>query len=582
MARIIAAVSIAAALIACASQPEEQQLQPQDLKFTQKPQITLDRPAPGAFLTPSNDGTIEVSGKANGNSIAINGKNIAVDSSGHFSARIPAATGINIVDAHLNQLWGGEAQRAFLYGNFADKAAALPKGVMVRSNAQAFDDGDTELDDLSAISRAMLKQLDVMKVIRQLPPFRYDFGAGSVDLSVTDVQFARDQTALKLSPKAVGAHVNGSFSQMAVSVHMVLHLAGDHDTNAVISVDTVGFDGDINAAYSAVSRAIEASMAKPSIALGTIGIKTDIQFDGVDQFLTWLANQFKDLIAKTVADQIQGSAANHFALTLNQIGLPDVFSLQPYGLNAMIKSTSEFDGSAFDDGGAIISAATNFSWPSVHSAPGSLLLGSAAARSFPSAPFAVSVSFDALNQAGFAVWGQDGLVRTVYPAKDFRIFKLDAVVAAPRLPPVLTAASGGRVQVSLGDIVVTSAIHTWIWDGPLQATISATADVTLDVDPQNGALRMTLSGAPVIHLDINNLLGIVPDALLAPLSAVLQSMAPTVVEKLVKPIEVPLPRLSLAKLIAGSKVSLGLSAPIAVAVDQASGRVGLSGPLAQY
>jgi hypothetical protein len=138
------------------------------------------------------------------------------------------------------------------------------------------------------------------------------------------------------------------------------------------------------------------------------------------------------------------------------------------------------------------------------------------------------------------------------------------------------------VQISLGDVVVKSAVHTWIFDGPLQATVSAVADVVLDVDPRNGALRMKLAGKPSIQVDVNDLLGIVPDALLAPLSEALQAIAPTVVEKIVTPIEVPLPRLPLAKLIQGSKASLGLSPPVAVSVDSSNKRVNLSGPLAEY
>jgi hypothetical protein len=194
----------------------------------------------------------------------------------------------------------------------------------------------------------------------------------------------------------------------------------------------------------------------------------------------------------------------------------------------------------------------------------------------------VSVSNDAINQAAFAVWGQNELARTVYPAKNFGIFKLDAVVASPRLPPVFTTVSDGRMQVQLGDVVVTSAVHTLFFDGPMEATITATADVALDIDPKSGALRFTLSGKPAIALDIENLLGVVPDALLAPLSAALQAIAPSIVEKMVEPIEVPLPRLPLVNLIHGSTASLGLAAPVTVSVDVGAQRVLLSGDLAQY
>ncbi len=283
-----------------------------------------------------------------------------------------------------------------------------------------------------------------------------------------------------------------------MSLRFVLHLNGDSTVNGTVSVDTVGFDGDLDARYSAPDGAIVGSMAQPNISLGTLKVTTDLNFNGVDDFLTYLANQFKGLIAQTVAQQIQGSAANHLALTLNQIGLPSSFDLAPYGLSATLVATDGFDGAWFDDQGVTISAATDFAWPAgtAPNAPGSTLFGSARASSFTASTMGVSVSNDAINQAAFAVWGQNGLRRTVYPAKSFGLFKLDAVVASPRLPPVFMPASHARMQVQLGDVVVTSAVHTLFFDGPMEATITATADVALDIDPKSGALRFTLSESP--------------------------------------------------------------------------------------
>src|SRR5207248_929035 len=138
----------------------------------------------------------------------------------------------------------------------------------------------------------------------------------------------------------------------------------------------------------------------PRIQLGTLDVSTGLDFPGVDDFLTFLANTFKDLIASSVAQQIQANAANHFALELNQIGLPSSFDLSPYGLPASLEVTDGFDGASFDARGASISAATRFAWPAGAGAgPGSLLLGSSQQTAFPASTFAVSVSVDALNQA---------------------------------------------------------------------------------------------------------------------------------------------------------------------------------------
>ena len=553
----------------CASQPNDQ-LEPIDLTIHQKAQVSIASPAPGASVSTTGDGMVDVSGTAHGSSILINGKATPVDAAGNFHARIAATPGLNVIDAHLSGLLGGESQRAFLYGDFATADATIPAGVMVRSTGAAFDDHSGDLDDFSAIARAMLAQVDIMQYVRQLPPFNWTLGPASVDVSVTDVKFAQDKTQLTLSPRDGGAHTDGGLNALAITLQTTLSLSGIFQvtTNAVVSVDTVGFQADIDAAYQ--NAAIVASTETPRIQLGNIDIKTDLNFDTIDKLLTFLANQFKDLIASTVADQIQANAANHFALALNQIGLPDHFSLQPYGLPATLAVTDAFDGAGFDAQGVTISAATNFAWPAGTTAPvtaGSLTLGSAPATSFPAATF--------------AVWGQNGLVRTVWPGKKYPGFKLDPLVAAPALPPVIVA-DGANVRASVGDIVVTTTLHTFLVDFPVQATISGSSDVSMDIDPQNGALRMTLIGAPTVWVDVNTLFGVVPDALLAPLSQLLQQLAPSIVEKMVKPIEVPLPKMKLAKLIPGSTASLGLTSPVAVAVDAAAKRVVVSGDLAQY
>ncbi len=165
-----------ALLAACGGQtPQDRQAA--DLTFHQKQQVTIDTPAAGAFLAISKDGMVDVAGAAHGRSITVNGSNVPVDPSGHFQTRVPAVPGVNLITAHLNGLLGGEAQRAFLYGDFVAPDAQLAGGVMVRSNAAAFDDHSGDLDDYSAIAKALLAQVDLMQLVRQLPPYTYNFPA---------------------------------------------------------------------------------------------------------------------------------------------------------------------------------------------------------------------------------------------------------------------------------------------------------------------------------------------------------------------------------------------------------------------
>src|SRR5438874_3419946 len=206
-------------LTGCAPQPDDK-LEPIDLTVRQKPQVTIASPAAGAFVTPSADGMIDVTGSAHGSSIRINGQTTPVDSAGNFHARIPASDGLNVIDAHLSGLLGGESQRAFLYGHFAEPSALLPSGVMVRSTAAAFDDHQPDLDDYSSIARAMIAQTDLMALVRQLPPFTWTLGSASVDVVLTDVHFAQDKVALSLSPRDGGTHAGGGLQGLSITLKL--------------------------------------------------------------------------------------------------------------------------------------------------------------------------------------------------------------------------------------------------------------------------------------------------------------------------------------------------------------------------
>src|SRR3954470_24481246 len=148
-------------LAGCASQPDEK-LEPIDLTIRQKPQVVIASPPPGSFVKPDADGMVDVEGSAHGSSIVINGKSTPVDSAGNFHARIPAAEGLNVIDARLSGLLGGASQRAFLYGAYADPSAQMPSGVMLRATAAAFDDHAPDLDDFSSVGRALVAQADLM------------------------------------------------------------------------------------------------------------------------------------------------------------------------------------------------------------------------------------------------------------------------------------------------------------------------------------------------------------------------------------------------------------------------------------
>lgn len=90
----------------------------------------------------------------------------------------------------------------------------------------------------------MLAQVEVMQYVRQHPPFNWTLGRASVNVAVSGVRFAQDQTALLLSPRDGGAHTTGGLQALDIALPADLqprgHLQVQH--GATVSVDTVGFD----------------------------------------------------------------------------------------------------------------------------------------------------------------------------------------------------------------------------------------------------------------------------------------------------------------------------------------------------
>src|SRR5437763_2067974 len=139
MQRAFSSIFAVALLVGCASQSELESSN-SEISIPHKAQVTIDAPALGGHVATTSDGMVDVSGTARGQSINVNGTSVAVDAGGKFKARVSAKPGVNVISAKLNQFWGGEAQRAFVYGDFAEPKKQLPSGVLVRANANAFDD----------------------------------------------------------------------------------------------------------------------------------------------------------------------------------------------------------------------------------------------------------------------------------------------------------------------------------------------------------------------------------------------------------------------------------------------------------
>ena len=164
--------------------------------------------------------------------------------------------------------------------------------------------------------------------------------------------------------------------------------------------------------------------------------------------------------------------------------------------------------------------------------PGWLELGNKPVELGTTTPHALSVSLDVLNQALFAVWGEDALTRTIDDVPSF-----GSVTLTPKLPPVVTLTPEGNLRAAIGEVFVRGNFG----GSPVLATVSIVDDVMPSLDGEAGKLTLTPSGKPEVAITWIQAEG-VPQTL----RAVVEAMAVTQVPKLLSPLALPLPSLPLA------------------------------------
>jgi hypothetical protein len=241
-------------------------------------------------------------------------------------------------------------------------------------------------------------------------------------------------------------------------------------------------------------------------------------------------------------------------LTLDGIGLPKELDLAAMGLQAKVPLSTKFDAAAFDPSGGTISIATLFGGAPAQNAPGWLKLGGAFSPGMNRAPaFGASFALDTVNQLFFAAWATGNLS-----------FAAQGMKLAPGMPPVVAIDNTGSLEVGFGEVTVAR-------DGG-SPMCAVTAIQKIDLTADGDALVLAPKGDPKLSItwlsgQRNALLEAIVDA------------AKGQVTKLLKPIRIPMPKMSLAKLgPAFADQSLAIT-DARIVVDRTRGRVSAAGAM---
>src|SRR5262249_55048340 len=153
-------------------------------------------------------------------------------------------------------------------------------------------------------------------------------------------------------------------------------------------------------------------------------------------------------VKTAVNDKVRQTLSKKVSLALSKLKMPTTVDLSSAGSPATLDVAEHFDGADFDAAGGEITAALL-----VHhavaagdpgaDAPGWLTIGGPPGTMSTDPAFGFSVSLDAVNQALFAAWGQNGLKRTID-----NVELAGAVELTPKLPPVVVALEDGTLVAS--------------------------------------------------------------------------------------------------------------------------------------
>jgi hypothetical protein len=292
--------------------------------------------------------------------------------------------------------------------------------------------------------------------------------------------------------------------------------------------------------------------AMPDAAVDLPGFEIDSGNGTIDTVASLV---LRPIVEDQVSDAVKALIPNALKLTLDGIGLPRELDLSAAGLPVKVPLATRFDGAAFDPNGGTITIATMFGTGApVPRAPGWLKLGGAftAGASRPAA-FGASFSLDTVNQLLFAAWGSGSLS-----------FSAQQMKLTPGLPPLVRITRTGSLEVGLGEVLVQR-------EGQDKPMCSLSILQHIDATTEGDALVLTPKGEPTIAITWlvggGGILDALADAAKGQLTRVL------------KPVRVPLPKVSLEKLGPGFAGQSLAVTDAKILVDRRSGRVAASGAM---
>ena len=501
------------------------------------PTIVINSPERGATMTYKE--TVSVEGTATApaspvDGVVFQGATIPLNSDGTFEGTLFPDHGINLVVAEVKDKLEQKARavQAFLmaeefYPTTAgpSKKAAVHDGLSVFIGKEVWDDDDlSDVDDVATLAHFVLEGLDIMALIpNPITGEGEEPGVGWCEWKVVvkDIQYDVDE--VDLDPITNGFKLKATLTDLLVDFSAV---APDFACPDAIGTAT-------SKKVSVV--AVVTGQLKPDSTIAFEVESIDVSLDppvfditgGFAKLFDWLVNWFADDLAEyveaAVEDAVQEQLTPVLQSLLNSIStyvksfeIPSLLgATKPATVTVTVFPTSL----KIVDKGAIVGLGIGATTPKGASwlkSPGSIKRsgcfdGTEPPLSMPtSAPLAMAIHDDLINQALFAGWwggvtsidiGEEELALV---APELEVEGLE-VNLDPLLPPVLTSCTfDGSTQLQLGDVRVEASFLLGGKPAAAVAYVTTGFEVALQVtSAPDATINLTLGIKKLVFLDFH-------------------------------------------------------------------------------
>jgi hypothetical protein len=455
---------------------------------------TLEITSPQRGTTVQGD-TVEVSGVVTDDNdprkvkVVINGAEVSPAKDGTFTATVPVAAGISILETHATDGGGSDVRdvRAVLAGNLgtSDGTKAAPVGAKV---------GPAAFMKLGSAFAQTIKGMDFTALAQTMNPVYDNSGCLGAKIDITSLTITNAGVALV--PKANALDTAVTLDNVVVKLHANFKVACiGGSTTITVKSSKAHIDGDLGVAVT--SGKLTTSLANAAVRLDNFSIDVGGVPGAIESLLEGQARSAaENALTKAVKDKVPPMANQALAgltskpFNANLLGHATKLTVAPAQVNLSA------DGLFFAvDTKVAVTGGEGGMYAAMPSPMSASLMQSSGVG--------VAIADDLVNQLFSGLWAAGAIDQTVQI--DSKLAVLGAILdddakalgISLALPPTVTG-EGNELALSVGDLMISVKDAS----GTEIQKLALSVKTTLSAEPtQTGQLQLTV-GQPQLHAQV--------------------------------------------------------------------------------